>query len=125
MSLMTNRHFNDTMNDSKNRRHQAKKRQEPIAVALEQGDGMPVVRASGRGQLAEQILALAFENGVKVREDSDLATLLSAVDIDSPIPLEAFAAVAEILTYIYRANGATLELARDAEETPESEALPS
>jgi len=31
--------------------------------------------------------------------------MLSAIDIDSEIPVEAFAAVAEILTYVYRANG--------------------
>lgn len=51
-------------------------------------------------------MALAFANGVKVREDADLAELLSAVDLESEIPLEAFTAVAEILSYVYRANGA-------------------
>jgi len=66
----------------------------------------PRVIAAGRGTVAEQILALAFANGVKVREDADLAELLSAVDLDSEIPLEAFTAVAEILSYVYRANGA-------------------
>ena len=65
----------------------------------------PKVIAAGRGSVAEQILALAFANGIKVREDADLAELLSAIDIDSEIPLEAFTAVAEILSYVYRANG--------------------
>jgi flagellar biosynthesis protein len=37
-----------------------------------------------------------------VRSDRDLVRLLDTVDIDSPIPLEAFQAVAEILSYIYR-----------------------
>ena len=31
-------------------------------------------------------------------------TLLGKLDIDTPIPLEAYAAVAEILSYVYRAN---------------------
>jgi flagellar biosynthesis protein len=79
-----------------------------IAVALsfkpEQGDGAPKVVASGRGALARDILERAFASGVKVREDSDLAQLLSAVDVDSVIPLEAFMAVAEILAYVYQAN---------------------
>ncbi len=78
-----------------------------IAVALSQNEGStdaPVVTASGRGELAEQILKIAFENGVKVREDSDLAQILAQVDVDSPIPLEAFAAVSEILSYLYRAQ---------------------
>lgn len=79
-----------------------------ISVALKENTKgrAPRVIAAGRGTVAEQILALAFANGVKVREDADLAELLSAVDLESEIPLEAFTAVAEILSYVYRANGA-------------------
>ena len=79
---------------------------QPIAVALDKTKGEAArVVASGRGALAEAILAVAFEHGVKVREDADLVELLAAVDVDSPIPLEAFAAVAEILAYLYQAQG--------------------
>ena len=78
-----------------------------VAVALQydpdQADA-PRVTASGKGQLAEQILNLAFANGVKVRTDPDLAQVLAAVEVDTVIPIEAFAAVAEILAYVYRAN---------------------
>jgi len=63
------------------------------------------VLASGRGAVADQILAIAFAHGVRVREDADLAEVLAAVDVDSEIPLEALVAVAEILSYVYRANG--------------------
>jgi flagellar biosynthesis protein len=66
----------------------------------------PKVLASGRGAVAEQILNIAFAQGVRVREDADLAQLLAAVDIDSEIPVQAFAAVAEILVYVWRANSA-------------------
>jgi len=45
-----------------------------------------------------------FEAGVKVRQDADLAQMLAAVDIGADIPVEAFAAVAEILSYIYQTN---------------------
>ena len=85
-----------------------------LAVALNHdpdGDAAPEIVASGRGLLAEQILELAFANDIKVREDSDLVELLQALDIGDEIPLEAFAAVSEILTYVYRAGG---------EEVPES-----
>ena len=51
-------------------------------------------------------MALHWINGVEVREDRDLIRLLATVDIDSPIPVEAFQAVAEILSYIYRKQGA-------------------
>lgn len=82
-------------------------RADAVSVALKEAeDGRaPRVLAAGRGSVAEQILALAFAEGIKVREDADLAELLAAVDIDSEIPLEAFTAVAEILSYVYRANG--------------------
>jgi flagellar biosynthesis protein len=73
----------------------------------------PTVLASGRGSVAEQILAIAFAQGIKVREDADLAEILAAVDVDSEIPLEALAAVAEILSYVYRANGRL----RDADDS--------
>ncbi len=79
-----------------------------LAVALRyepKSEFAPKVVASGRGTVAEQILAIAFAKGIKVREDADLVKLLSVLDIDSEIPIEAFAAVAEILAYVYRANG--------------------
>jgi flagellar biosynthesis protein len=79
-----------------------------VAVAVEATDGdrtLPQITAAGRGKLAEQILQLAFENGINVREDSALAEMLAAIELDSPIPAEAFMAVAEILSYVYRANG--------------------
>ncbi|MGF1639715.1 MAG: EscU/YscU/HrcU family type III secretion system export apparatus switch protein [Rhodospirillales bacterium] len=89
-----------------------------IAIAYEPGrDRAPRVVAGGRGAIAEQILQVAFANDVKVREDRDLAELLSAVDIDSGIPVAAFAAVAEILVYVYRANG-TLPAATAATSEP-------
>ena len=81
---------------------------ETIAVALDYDparDRAPKVLAGGRGAIAEQILEMAFANGVKVREDADLAELLSSIDLEAEIPTEAFPAVAEILIYVYRANG--------------------
>lgn len=79
-----------------------------LAIAVEEakGTGSPRVTASGRGALAEQILEIAFARGVKVREDADLAEILAAIEVDSEIPVEALAAVAEILSYVYRANAA-------------------
>jgi flagellar biosynthesis protein len=85
-----------------------KKSQRSTAVALEDsadGSALPKITAAGRGVIAEQILQLAFENGVRVREDKALAEMLAAMELDSPIPTEAFMAVAQILSYVYRANG--------------------
>lgn len=83
------------------------------AVAIkdaDQGSKMPLVIASGQGTLADQILQIAWANNVKVREDADLVEVLSAIDTDSEIPIEAFAAVAEILAYVYRVNSGEIPL---------------
>jgi flagellar biosynthesis protein len=80
-------------------------RQVAVALRYRKGDDpAPRIVASGRGFVAEEILRLAFQNGVKVREDAELADLLEAVEIGEIIPYPAFAAVAEILSYIYRAQ---------------------
>ena len=80
----------------------------PIAVAVQSGatlENIPRIIASGRGKIAEQILQMAYENGMKVRSDEDLAEILAKIDLDSPIPSEAFLAIAEVLSYVFRANG--------------------
>ena len=101
------------------------KRADTVAVALEydsKSEFAPKVVAGGRGKVAEQILQIAFDRGIKVREDADLAEMLSAIDIDSEIPVEAFAAVAEILTYVYRANGNMPDfMQEEMHETPQEQ----
>jgi flagellar biosynthesis protein len=88
----------------------------PIAIALDYKKGGrldpkagPRVAATGRGAVAEQILQIAFERGIPVREDADLAQILSTLEVDSVIPVDALAAVAEILSYLYRLNGRVLD----------------
>lgn len=86
----------------------SKKAPKQTAVALKDRTlerKVPQIVAAGRGKIAEQILQMAYENGIFVREDSDLAEMLALIELDSPIPSDAFAAVAEILSYVYRANG--------------------
>jgi flagellar biosynthesis protein len=83
-----------------------------LAIALSyepEGDDAPRVTAKGRGAIAAQIVAVARDHGVAVRRDDSLAQLLSSLEIDSPIPVAAFAAVASILARLYRADQ---ELAR-------------
>ena len=86
----------------------SKKPKNATAVAITAGDTKdeaPRIIAAGRGKIAEQILQLAFESGIKVREDKELAEMLTKIELDSPIPSEAFLAVAEVLSYVYKANG--------------------
>src|SRR4051812_18800470 len=106
----------------------------PIAIALDYKKGGklnpnagPRVAATGKGAVAEQILQIAFERGIPVREDADLAQILSTLEVDSVIPVDALAAVAEILSYLYRLNGKVLD-GRSGEDgdtaAPESEGMP-
>ena len=100
---------------------QGQAKTEPVAVALAyepESEFAPKVVAGGRGSIAEKILEIAFAHDIKVREDADLAQLLSAIGIDDEIPLEAFAAVSEILAYIYRAGAAMPPLADEPPTDP-------
>ena len=78
------------------------------AVALHydhQPQASPKVVATGRGELAEQIIAAAKLAGVDIVEDPDLLEVLGRVPTGEEIPEELFQAVAEILAFIYRING--------------------
>lgn len=80
-----------------------------LAAALKYKPGggtAPRIVAKGKGEVARKIIELAEASGIPIRKDADLAGLLSAIELDDEIPLEAFAAVAEILGFIYRANRA-------------------
>ena len=99
--------------DRKEPQNAGKPANSAIAVAIEHSPSspasLPKIIASGKGNVAEKILDIAFSEGVRVREDADLAEMLAAADIDTEIPVEAFIAVAEILRYVYAANDITTQ----------------
>jgi flagellar biosynthesis protein FlhB len=78
------------------------------AVALEYRPATmaaPVVVAKGRNLLAQKIKELARWNEVPIVENPPLAqALFKAADIDQMIPPNLYAAVAEILAFLYRAQ---------------------
>jgi len=76
-----------------------------VAVALRYRHGQdaaPMVTASGRGLLADRILALAEEASVPVHQDAELAEALDQVGMDRAIPSELYAAVAEVIAFVHR-----------------------
>jgi flagellar biosynthesis protein len=80
-------------------------KQKAVALGYELGkDQAPKVLAKGEGEMAKQIIKIAKEHGVEIREDANLVEILSVLELDEFIPLEAYAAVAEILRYIYSKN---------------------
>ncbi|MCX6076594.1 MAG: flagellar biosynthesis protein FlhB [Campylobacterales bacterium] len=78
------------------------------AVAIkydEEKTRAPVVVAKGMDHIAQQIKKIARENGVTIVQNPPLArSLYNEVDLDKPIPESLFAAVAEVLAYVYKMN---------------------
>ena len=64
----------------------------------------PVVKAKGRGLVADKIIQLAKANNVPLMEDPSLVEVLSKLDIDQQIPPELYQLVAEILSFVYRTD---------------------
>ena len=73
----------------------------------------PVVVAKGAGVVAQQIRRLALEHNIPIVERKPLAQLLyKEVDIGRPVPTESYAAVAEVLAYVYQLKGKKLPTPR-------------
>ena len=79
----------------------------PAAIALRyrrDDDPAPRITAAGTGPVAERILELAREHGLPLREDPDLVEALAVLDLNTMIPPELYAVIAEVLAWAYRAN---------------------
>ncbi len=80
-----------------------------LAVAIQyEAETMaaPVVVAKGAGVLAQRIRRLALENRIPIVEKKPLAqALYRDVEVNHPIPTDQFAAVAEVLAYVYQLQG--------------------
>src|ERR1700743_380815 len=79
----------------------------PKAAALKynkQTDPAPRLAAKGRGLVAEKIIETAKAHGIPIHTDADLVEVLEKVEIDTEIPLEVYAVVAEVFAYLYKVN---------------------
>ena len=80
-----------------------------LAVAIQYDPetmAAPIVLAKGAGVIAQRIRQLALENGIPIVERKPLArALYREVDINQPVPRERYAAVAEVLAYVYQLKG--------------------
>ncbi|MDR2787781.1 MAG: flagellar type III secretion system protein FlhB [Candidatus Accumulibacter sp.] len=76
-----------------------------FAVALTYKNGMsaPKVVAKGMGEIARKIRSIGVEHGVPLLEAPPLArALYHHAELDHEIPASLYAAVAEVLAYVYR-----------------------
>jgi flagellar biosynthetic protein FlhB len=83
-----------------------------FAVALEWDEiemDAPVVVAKGADLLAKRIRDIAKEHGVPIMENPPLArTLYERVELDHPIPPNLYAAVAQVIAFIYKLKRKTI-----------------
>ena len=70
---------------------------------------VPQVTAKGQGKIAEKIIAVAKEHGMAIKEDPDLAAVLSSLDLYEEIPESLYRAVASILAELYRINKKSMD----------------
>jgi flagellar biosynthesis protein FlhB len=74
-----------------------------VALAYKSGMGAPKVVAKGRGDVALKIREIGAENGVSMLEAPPLArALYKHTELDQEIPAALYAAVAEVLAYVYQ-----------------------
>lgn len=105
------------ISDPSAQRHSVKKRisrrkktpEQKTATALHYQPGAadiaPVIIAQEQGELAQELLNLARLKNIPVKEDADLASLLSAIGVGEEIPIEAFLVIAELFRHLYQDEG--------------------
>jgi flagellar biosynthesis protein len=86
--------------------HSGGKAPSTLAIALKyDGEGAPKVTAKGRGEVADQILALAKAHDIPLHDDRHLVELLSRVELGDEVPATLYVAVAEVIAFAYYVSG--------------------
>ncbi|MEO8410939.1 MAG: flagellar biosynthesis protein FlhB [Propionivibrio sp.] len=74
-----------------------------VALAYKNGMGAPKVLAKGMGEIALKIRAIGAQHAIAMLEAPPLArALYRHAEIDAEIPATLYAAVAEVLAYVYQ-----------------------
>ena len=71
------------------------------ALRYRKGETAPSLVASGRGHVADAILAAAEDAGISVGEDAVLVEALAHLELGDRVPPELYQAVAEALVWAY------------------------
>ncbi|NCP65617.1 MAG: flagellar biosynthesis protein FlhB [Paraglaciecola sp.] len=78
-----------------------------VALKYQQGEkgAAPTIIAKGFGDLADEIIQLARENGVLVHEDPYLSDFLATLDLGQEIPDQLYHVIAELIAFSYVLQG--------------------
>jgi flagellar biosynthesis protein FlhB len=76
-----------------------------VALGYEEGSSAaPKILAKGADELAARIREKARESGVPLVSNPPLARALFRLEVDTEIPEDHYAAVAEIIAFVWRAR---------------------
>lgn len=76
------------------------------AIALHyDGENAPTVTASGEGDIAAEIIRIAREHNIPLREDAALAEMLKGMQLGEAIPETLYRVIAEVIAYAYIVAG--------------------
>ena len=79
-----------------------RKKLKAVALKYSSEDSAPKVIASGEGKLAEEIIAVAKNEGIEIHEDKEVVEFLAGLNIDEEIPPELYEMVAGIMCFVYK-----------------------
>lgn len=84
-------------NDNSNKQKSA------VGLKYQQGNNQeaPKVIAKGFGELADEIIALAQQNGVLVHQDPYLSEFLATLDLGQEIPEQLYHVIAELIAFSF------------------------
>lgn len=76
-------------------------REKAVALRYQDPGELPKIIANGAGEVANQIIRIAQENGIPIQENEQLAEMLSGLSIGAEITPETYRLVAEIMCFLY------------------------
>lgn len=84
---------------------QSKKPTRSAAALYYDGHKAPVVTASGRGDVADEIINIAADNAIPLYENPELSELLVQLELGDEVPEALYITVAEVIAFVYMIQG--------------------
>ncbi|MFB4162649.1 EscU/YscU/HrcU family type III secretion system export apparatus switch protein [Alteribacillus sp. JSM 102045] len=86
-------------------KHENNERKSAVALGFQpHSQSAPVVKAKGRGYIADEIIKRAKDNNIAIQEDPSLVELLSQLEMNQTIPPDLYEVVAEVFAFLYRVD---------------------
>lgn len=75
------------------------------AALFYDGKNAPTISAAGRGDIAEQIIAIAREHQIPLFENAELLKLLATIGVGEEIPETLYLCIAQVIAFAYKIQG--------------------